>query len=544
MPIILIRALLIALLVPTVLTSSEDWALSHKKVIGIRSQRDVSANTTIDQIPMPGVELSSVLFQEQGYVNSTVTNVRNLLDVGIQSLVIDLYWNQKLGEFQLCPVPIPSNYTNFDITFNSTFNNQVIVCQPSFKLTDILKQVQLYVTDTETNLSANLLSLIFNLHSLNTEKFDYLNVNLNNLNLNNNSLSNILNSTLYSSIYTPKELINDRKSNITVLNRVPSTNGFPTLNNFLFKSVKRIIPAIWKNDLNSNLGNSTVSFISYNVSIDDMIIFTNLNSTFINLSNIPTISSDRQVKRIYNESWRFSYDTESYKFTNTSVHNSIINGFSPLITSKLSDLSNLNDLFNSSLWSWTSNEPRSENEASVGLIGIKKKQSAYRCGTITSDGWIVDNCYDSKKLICRNESDIFDWKLSKDSKTYFEADCSDYDGFKFDVPKSSLEQKSLINYLNSLHSPNLNYSYWIDMNCIAIQDCWVSGGPYATCPYQKVSSARNFVEMITPSCVFSFLIAVCIILTRFKRIPVTDNRKHWKKMMNNIKENDYEGVPS
>lgn len=522
-------------------TATVNWpGLSEQRVLAIRSQRDVSANITIDQLSLNGVRLSKVLFDRKGYTNDTLIEVRELLNIGIQTLVIDVYWNENLQEFQLCPVDLSNNSTTSGTNFDGVNILYYEKDQKSYKCDDVLslqgliRLVSIFGQATDTNLSANLIMLIFNIHSL-SSKNTYFSQNNNG---SNNTISSILSDNLGSKLYKPSDLEHDRSANNTLLSGEGSGHGFPSSSYFLFSEEKRYIATIWENELPSNS--------TYNIKNDYDAIFTKtaLNSSFTSLENTTTPTSQESFINKSFQNWRFAYDEPANPFNNATVKRLVNEGYSPILNAPVSRTMDIATIFNTSLWSWNSTQPlkaAQAKELSPDYGNTRNTESAYKCAAITEEGWVVSNCYQEKYVVCRKNSRAFEWKLSNDKKIYFHAIDACPEDTTFSVPRDALQEASLMDYLTSLGS---NYSVWIDMNSIAISDCWVTGGPYASCPYQKVSNERNFVEMLTPAAAFCLIIFIAILLLRLKRVPVQDNRKHWKKTLATYTDNEYEGVPS
>lgn len=533
----LLLPFILSLLLRSVLAQSNWPGLSSDKVIAIRSQRDVAANITIDQLSLTGVRLSKVLFDREGYINDTLIDVRNLLNVGVQTLVIDAYWNENLATFQLCPVDMTSNSTT------SSYGNSVMYyedsqlsykCDSILTLNGLIDIVDNFASSTDTNLSANLIVLIFNIHQLKTRNSHISNDPIST----NDTLYSTLTRSLGNKLYTPLNLDSDRENNKTLLSNEGPGKGFPSSQYFLFNNERRVISTIWQNNLPSNS--------TYNTSADFNVIFTpkSLNSSFTSLTNTTIPLTTTQYIARSNESWRFAYDDQQQPFTNTSIKRLISEGYSPILNTPISSNSDISNIFSMSLWSWNTSEPLQPEQArqiSADGDNTRNTQSAYKCAALTQDGWVVSNCYQDKYVVCRKNSRAYEWEISDSKGVYFHAEDACPGDTVFSVPRTALQQTSLINYLGRLGS---NYSVWIDMNSIAISDCWVTGGPYASCPYQKVSSSRNFVQMLAPAAAFCGFILFGILLLRLKRVPVQDNRKHWKKLLANYTENEYEGVPS
>lgn len=550
-PIYFSLLLIISALPRTLSTSS--WAVpSSERVIAIRSQRDVSANVTIDQLSLMGVGLSMTVFDREGYVSSALSDIRDLLDTGVQVLAVDLYWHEQLRKFQLCPYPLNSSYSlNATQTFKSK-DGREIKCQSSLRLTDLAETVHSYLTDTDTNLSANLIILLFNILSISDTSSD---VESAQIGTSNDTLSSVLLNYFDAKIYTPDGLNNDRSNGITynALSQTSST-GWPTTSHFLFSEKRRLLAA----SSDANMPSNTTYQKSWDVS-------TVFNSTFLeNTVTTANASSPSNSTERALESWRLDFGSGSDTFTTSLFSEAIAWGYSPVINSTSDDFTTLiGGFMNESLWSWAPSQPLSQYEARrISTDSDDTSQSAFSCGSlsVSEKKWQVSNCYADKHVACRlNNSTPFRWAVTVDKFSYFHAEdaCADIPKSRyvsdassmaknatyiFSVPKSALEQKALNDLLSNA---NLNATdVWIDMNSIAIPDCWVTGGAYANCPYKKVSSHRNFVEMLTPSAVFCGVLLLGIMALRLRRVPIHDNRKYWKKLVNEYAESEYDGVPS
>ena len=53
--------------------------------------------------------------------------------------------------------------------------------------------------------------------------------------------------------------------------------------------------------------------------------------------------------------------------------------------------------------------------------------------------------------------------------------------------------------MSYIERENISYPVWIDMNDITVPDCFVTGGPYATCPYQMTVTRLKLAGLIAPS---------------------------------------------
>ncbi|KAK2758314.1 hypothetical protein FQN54_004160 [Arachnomyces sp. PD_36] len=72
------------------------------------SQRDVSFQVPINYITRPAISLTAACFGDKTYEDeSTAICISNLLSVGYQRLIVDLYWSPKRKQWTFCPVAIP-----------------------------------------------------------------------------------------------------------------------------------------------------------------------------------------------------------------------------------------------------------------------------------------------------------------------------------------------------------------------------------------------------------------------------------------------------
>ncbi|GMG20062.1 unnamed protein product [Ambrosiozyma monospora] len=85
--------------------------------------------------------------------------------------------------------------------------------------------------------------------------------------------------------------------------------------------------------------------------------------------------------------------------------------------------------------------------------------------------------------------------------------------------------------------------YWIDINSLSAEYCWVSG-INSNCPYQKIVSVRRFAEMITPSSTIAGFLLLLILALHFDSVPIHRNTNHWKRLLNEKLKDEYEGVSS
>lgn len=88
----------------------------------LRTQRDLAYNTSIDRILWPAINLSAAYFNNNNFSTSMINNIPSLLVMGYRRLVVDLYWDESRGAWQLCPVqyPVPASPQPNSTTTSST----------------------------------------------------------------------------------------------------------------------------------------------------------------------------------------------------------------------------------------------------------------------------------------------------------------------------------------------------------------------------------------------------------------------------------------
>lgn len=477
----------------------------------IRSQRDLMMNVTIDQLPLVGVNLRNVVLNKES-TNDTesLMGVQSLMQSGVQTFMLELVLKDGLWNVKDTSI----DFQTFLLTF------------------------QTYVNKTDDNLSANILTLNLNISTSElpsnsssnsgqgTTSIDWSSPNLN--------LTYILDKSLgRQRIYAPSDLEADRKLGSTFNTYGQSSSGWPTLDSFLYNKRKRVLIT----EVSNVLGDSQVPYIFNNT----ILRYEIGNKT---LENPTTVD---QLVNTSSFSWRF-LETD---FTPGDIEQYISMGYSPVIANHYSykNLSNISELLDRSIiWSWGAGEPISTHTAttqdSVSLV-------AYNCAILeyfrlnNSVSWRVANCYDSNPGLCRYADHAFEWEVTDADDTYFAFDqhsgshCSEK--YNFALPRTPLELTSLVMYLEKSRTQDLEI--WIDLNSIAVSDCWVSGGPYATCPYQKVVSHRNFVAMLTPVTVCCFVILLIVSYLNLLRVPIHSNRKNWRKVVNELSKTELDGVP-
>ncbi|CAH2350839.1 maintenance of telomere capping protein 6 [[Candida] railenensis] len=384
---------------------------------------------------------------------------------------------------------------------------------------------------------------------------------------------------------------------------------YPTLDQYLFTEYNRVNTFISSNEMRSNAtysynftgtDNSSLFTMQSNDSID---LVTISNTSLLHTCQTLLDSTDSYNVSIFsgfshNSHFRYIIDNNDQIFTNFSIREYVKCGFSPILNSStlayVDSHSNstspdnstttydtlwasINVMLPNSLWAFALGQPYTPDTSDSGnstasndgLSGSSSNanktkiendtdddddpstsQVAFSCGTLSEEGILVNNCYLSLPFACQNTSNPDEWSIDFDNrKTYFDSylDASCPTGFYFSIPKSNIEMLSLLTYINKTTTSGSKYPIWIDLNDITIPQCYVSGGPYASCPYQKTITYSTLVRMTAPSATVAVVVLVLIFLEKFIRVnPIHSNRKkHWKKVIEKYtNEQAYEGVPS
>ncbi|CCK70322.1 Mtc6p KNAG_0E00540 [Huiozyma naganishii CBS 8797] len=484
----------------------------------MRSQRDLMRNVTVDQIPYVGVNLGKVLFNnasdiENSYYNTPqslngsvlLDTFSSLLNSGVQSFVLDV----ELGV------------------------NSWIIKDTPLSLQAFLQTLETFIVQSHDDLSANILLLLINFETGPNNGTLWKNWMASTHDSNMN-LTYVFDKYIGSHfIYAPADL---RKDQVTMINDTVTNNSsvqWPTVQNFLFDKRKRLIVTELTNILNYT--DSSYIFPPGTFHYDS----TN--------SSLSCPSSVEEIEETAAVSWRFL----DAPFTPDDIEQYIGCGLNPLIANdyNITSITNVVDLLHHSLiWTWGDGEPRLSNSR---LLMGKDSMQAYNCALIRytaenqSISWAVGNCFNSKLGLCRSEEDQYLWDVADDRESYF-----DYENFKdplcrpgynFSLPQTPLEERSLLLHLSNVTD---NLELWVNLNSISVSNCWVVGGLYAMCPYENAVSKRSFVASLVPVVAVSACLLLVVLYLTVVSVPIHDNRKNWRRVVNQISKSEFEGVPS
>ncbi|GAV47642.1 hypothetical protein ZYGR_0H04880 [Zygosaccharomyces rouxii] len=477
-------------------------SVSYQVQYGIRSQRDLMANVPIDQVPMIGVNIFDA-FLKNGRNNDSraLLSFMELMQHGVQSFTVDL----------------------------EPRNSQWMLKKSNISFTRFLNVFQTYVNGSDNNLSANMLVLLLKISPGNES-------NSTGTGKNGSNLTRILDQSLgRQRIYTPDDLDYDREYGRTFSTFGANSVGWPILGSFLYDKKRRVILM----EVTNHLVYQNTPYIFNGSSI---LHLDEGNATL----GIPTTVD--QIQNLSSISWKFL----EASFTTTDIKQYVDIGYNPVITNEYSvgDFGDIYQLLNLTiLWSWKPDQPKTIQSSDSAR---EHQLIAYNCAALHytsanfSASWDVENCYAIHKGLCKHRFNDYIWVISKGHDNYFgfdshsESKCPE--DYYFSLPKTPLEQLAITQYLRNTSSEDA--LFWIDMNSVSVNDCWVTGGPDATCPYQRSVSKRNFVAMLTPVTVCSFVILCVVFYLNVLHVPIHNNRKSWRRIITEVSKWEVDGVPS
>lgn len=291
-------------------------------------------------------------------------------------------------------------------------------------------------------------------------------------------------------------------------------------------------------------------------------------------------------------------DSEDTPFNDTSIAQYITCGFVPKLSSPVTNLTTLVPLANAAIWSWKPDQPSVpsnipvENDYGLGSFGSFRellpqveaqrekhlgpgspgyinvnRTNAWRCAVMDKTGWRVANCFDHYPVLCAPRvaqpltsaahssfgervaamnttevlSSVFSWSVGTNT-SYFAASgaCPDSD-YVFSLPRTSLQDTSARLALEDADAP---YPVWIDFNSLSARDCWVTGGPYALCPYTPNTWTRSKIVLISIVFMVIVLIVIAIILLSKDKTPIRHSEGRFRKIIARFNQSQYHGVPS
>lgn len=596
--------------------------------IQVISQRDAQLNTTVSDVLYLGLNFNTAIFDTHGYSHEVLDLIPQVLFLGFITFSLDLYWNEAIMNWQLCPFDISNPSAMYNEETETYTLNGIGCSKDLILLKNFVVQLERFMDSTTNDLTTSISQIHFKLHSLNNT------VPAKSLKdvPNSSRISQIIRSHLIKYIYTPELLEEDRRSNETygIMGAIRDTvTGLPKLyrillsyqrrvifsyanytlsplssyttslfdqdSDYLFQSVYTperkeedvsipystlIIPNLFEMDMIS-----TDDFPAPNcmdMSIDDYqdAIFQEFGVN----SSLETVISKQLSPRRSNFSIIIT-DTNTNPFTNESLQKYIECGFVPFFTRSRSRIDEFLPFSRAAVWSWDSDQPsvpehiqfnNNKNETEdMGSIGdyekvlkdlngvVPDKRSVWRCAVMDSNGWRVENCFEKHPVLCApiikenmfkfeggnivNTTEaleyLLSWSFGEYETNYFEAtDACPSGTHEFSLPQTITQDTAARLFIKS--NSSFSAPVWIDFNSINTEDCWVTGGPGAQCPYVINQWGRSRVVSIAVAGLVSLVLLIAAFLITLDKVPIRHSEGKFRKIFTKFNENQYQGVPS
>lgn len=507
-------------------------AVSERVEKAALSQRDLGRSVPINMNPNLGINVTLVIFEKEGVTALSLGKVRTLLDMGVQVYSINFYYNEFTDKWQLCPRPFSSTGEPILIDANKSDWN----CTNSVTVNDFILQFTSYCSETNTEYLLNQLEIAILLYNIPKHNTSY---QMATDGWGNHSLSDLF-APLGLLLYTPEDMSNERELS-DAYNQLLS---FPTWENFILLQYKRVLVTV----LGDQVSNTTSGYNVTDTDKQTLFFDTTAESEVFapNLvleSTCKSINAGNMTTMFKKDAFYYITDYNKNAFAQEDVHTYLRCGFSPIL-SELPEVQNITDFTPYGFWLWDLPwEPLLQEDISNNSTSASKK-----CVALYPDGFRVDDCYNEYIYACQARRNALIWSVNRhsDKRSYFDGYKDDVcpDGYQFLVPRLPYD---LHNLVLEIASQEIRYPVWVDFNAITVEDCFVTGGPYAQCPYKRMITNKELVKQIAPSFLVSAFLILLVALEKFVRInPIQTNRKaYWRKVVSKYNENHpYEGVPS
>lgn len=311
-------------------------------------------------------------------------------------------------------------------------------------------------------------------------------------------------------------------------------------------------------------------------------VVSNSTSVVIDSKYIDFIDSDASN---YTCPFKVNSSTEVITYKNSynedvdALNQAIYCGYKVVISNSFDNLNGTLNLLNSSLiWGWGLDQPQFTNLNYGEYAGFASRFSRgafYNCAclnlskTFESDRigygdinkylwWNVDDCYTSKRSLCKKNGTDNGWAISTSSTDFFDLRSNSIANSQslgcpedslFSLPSSPLELASLYDYFKTFKNETLiniieKEGIWIELNSVSLSTCWVIGDYTTACPYAEFINTRNFIKMVTPLIVTGGCLLIVGFFLKLKKLPIQNDNKQWKRYTRDFSlKSDPDGVP-
>jgi len=159
----------------------------------------------------------------------------------------------------------------------------------------------------------------------------------------------------------------------------------------------------------------------------------------------------------------------------------------------------------------------------------------------------LDNVRKKHRAACRIAGEPYAWRLSTINVPFAAAPDACPEHTVFSLPRTGLENTYLYHQiLNNTNSAggdadSISSGVWIDFNSLDQPDCWVTGGPNATCPYENNRQETRQRQILIPT-IAALIVLLLTVLTLL--VKCNQNRRNSKTRRRGDNGWEYEGVPS
>jgi hypothetical protein len=201
----------------------------------------------------------------------------------------------------------------------------------------------------------------------------------------------------------------------------------------------------------------------------------------------------------------------------------------------------------STVWNWAPGEPRNN---SVSGSDDDYPQSEFRCALMGLshayvEHWRVEYCPNKYRAACRIDNQPYEWVLSSNDVSFYDAPYSCPDDSTFSAPRTGVENHYLhhavLSSRDRLGISEKAKGVWLNFNSLDTATCWVTTGPNGTCPYYVNEKAKQSRQVLVPT-IGAIIVFVLTALTMFVKCNV--NRRNSRSRRRGAGGWDYEGVPA
>lgn len=406
-----------------------------------------------------------------------------------------------------------------------------------------------------------------------------------------------------TNLYTPKRLLSDRMNLNTTWLRggdegddetryfdvvikpdggLESKNAWPSEGYLCFEKGERLI-----------LGIGEVAVRGFSVGRDEDYFFNarGLGWPGAGRGQPCLLKGDKAERSDVNSSWaRVVDDGQNPWRTKENLLQAVDCGWSPTINTTLSSNSTVSNnytlsqldylnLLHGAVWSWAQDEP-----ATPPYNLTEEELSMFRCASMstTTGRWKVADCNSNYHVACRIGDRPYKWTIGKRAGSYFDAMKLCPKQTTFDVPRTPLENRYLLQAASALtlskarqkgkfnealfmegeldgfppnpivqrtsHLSGTDH-IWIDLQSLRQTGCWVRGGSNgeeAECPYVDNDSERKAIVVPTVAAVIVLVMAGLMVFAKLGNRRWEKVQKRRRREARQLRKEgwQYEGVPA